>query len=368
MKKIGILTFHRALNVGACIQAFALNRFFKKNKKIDVEIIDYINKNFKKQRLHSYEGNNIIKRIGAFFLYGRSTRKKRILFDVFIQRSAISKKKYNEKNIHLTSLQYDCIIVGSDQVFNPTPSKGDSNYLLSFVTDSEKKYSFAASIGINELDENLICLYKKYLNDFKVLSIRENTGVELLKKIGISSRIRQDIDPTFLFDINEWKQLINYVNKNKTFIFIYEIFYDEVLLDKAIEYSKKYGVEIYSNVQYKTQNNSNKVINIIQCEPQEWLECMIGATTVFTNSFHGVAFSINFEKHFFVNKTKNEYSCAINSRITDLLDKTDLGYKYVSLEEVKDDFYDIKEDYARAKKLIKTDIDNSKEYLLSFGD
>ena len=112
----------------------------------------------------------------------------------------------------------DYYMTGSDQVFGPVLYGGyDWSYFLDFVPDSRKKIAYAASFGKMEIDNEDAGKMQLLLNRYNHVAVREKQAVELLDEWNIDAV--QVIDPTLLFNAQEWKKLINYSdNKNGTVV------------------------------------------------------------------------------------------------------------------------------------------------------
>ena len=296
MKKIGTLTFNRAINYGAVLQAFALKKKLEAYNE-DVEVINYFQPHV--ESVYSCKGKRGFIR---YLFFNRRNRKFRKF-----NKEISSEKIYDKESIKQAN--YDKIIVGSDQVWNYFCSGGDETFLLPNIR--AKKYSYAASFGVGELSENQIGVFKENLSQFNYLSVREKTGQDICKnQLGLSADVV--LDPTLLLIKEEWKECFNIKNNNKKYILVLAFDYNENLVALAKYISKLKGLPIY-NISVKVKDFfGNKVIK--NAGPKEWVDLFYNATYIVTDSFHATAFSINFNKQF--------YSFAINnkaSRIVDLL-------------------------------------------------
>ena len=188
MKKIGIITFHRALNYGAKLQAYALQETLK--AEYDVSIIDYrcpfieniyYNPFFKKKKSIKF----LIKNILCYKKLKQLNIAKKQLYDEFLkfdlQYLNISSKKYLPENIAEANNEYDYFIAGSDQIWNLRLTGRDWNYFLEFA-DNSKKYSYAASFGGGIQDEDIIDIANR-LKTFQSLLVRERSGVNIINYV-----------------------------------------------------------------------------------------------------------------------------------------------------------------------------------------
>lgn len=145
-KRIGILTFHRAINYGAALQAYALSCVLQ--EKYDVDIIDYeCEKITKNNNLESSK----LKKFVKYIMYPRmmiDKKRRTDKFNDFISNWLPLSVAYNKSNIKFANERYDAFVVGSDQVWNLRVTGDDMNYFLEFAAN-KKKYSYAASFGGN---------------------------------------------------------------------------------------------------------------------------------------------------------------------------------------------------------------------------
>ena len=153
------------------------------------------------------------------------------------------------------------------------------------------------------------------LNKFNVISVRENKAKEILEKLIKNRDIRVDIDPTLLLNKNEWEK-IAIKPKEKDYIIMYLMHKNK----STFEFAKKLAKETNCKIIFiaDTVKRRIKAKYKYSVSPEEWLGYFLNAKYVITNSFHGLAFSINMNKNFFV-EMQNITSTG-NSRLEQLLD------------------------------------------------
>lgn len=324
MKRIGIITFHRAINYGAVLQTVGLYQTLKNMKKssgIEIEIIDYRNAFIEKMYSPFYSYNDsLIKSLVKVPLYfGLKFSKKRKFMD-FIKENVILSKKYTQMNINDAETEYDIIITGSDQVWNDRCAEFDAVYFLNFVKESFKKNSYAASLGMKKIPQELEKEYKERLQDFNNLSVREESANVKLTQLLERKDIQTVLDPTLICDEMMWKKMASELFAQEKYILLYMVNSPIELLEFAKKLSQKTGYPIYfiSDKLFSRHKALNYLSNV---SPQEFLGLIKNAEYVVTNSFHGTAFSIIFEKNFYVELNTN---MGINNRAKELLELTDL--------------------------------------------
>ncbi|MBM6653730.1 polysaccharide pyruvyl transferase family protein [Bacteroides mediterraneensis] len=292
MKRIGIITIHSDLNYGAALQAYALNEFLR-NRGYQAEIINYI-KIPNHPRKYPFPINI------AYWIMNRPrfTRYRKFL------KESISKKSWHSVNELMNNFNepYDILISGSDQVWNPTCggliNKLNPCYYLAFADQRYKKIAYASSLGSYRFNKEEIKYVKKWLEEYSHLSTREQAGKEHLESF-LDRKIKVVLDPTLLLNREEWLKVSKYVKKmrNEKYVLVYYI--DEIA--ECVEYARKIANKYSWKVAMMT-NTAKKFpgvdINIPFCGPAEFLWLFDNAQYIVTNSFHGTAFSVNFNKNF----------------------------------------------------------------------
>lgn len=312
--RFGIITYHRAINYGAVLQAYALKEFIIDNGH-SAEIIDYRNKyiedNYKILKRH--KGERVIPFLARLILCGVIQFRKNKKFEHFRNTYLNLSNPCDLSNISEIVKDYDYIITGSDQVFAPQYSGFDEVFLLRNVCENRKKYSYAASFGANHIIKTVIEWLADDLKSFNKLSVREKSAVSELERIfGIVAS--RNIDPVFLIDSDKWQRVIHKPAEEK-YILIYTINNSHSVVKAAQKLAKETGYKIiYLNDKYY-----KKIKNVhyaTACSPEDFLSFFYYSEYVFTTSFHGVAFSIIYHKKFFVDYCLGENK---GDRITELL-------------------------------------------------
>lgn len=315
MKKIGIITFHRALNYGAVLQTYALRTSLEKYFDGDVEVIDY--------RCDSIEsGRNLKKRLMKenfikSFLSTTLMLYKRKNFDRFLKNNiAISEKKFDRKSIGESQCEYCGFVTGSDQVWNHKITNDDTTFLLDFVEDNNKRNSYAASMGLSEVDEKNRKKYFDELRQFEELSVREKDLQVYLKKNIPDKIVRTNLDPTLLLLGGQWKKLSSGKPLKEKYILVYNVPKPDYLFDIAKKVGKETGLKVkYIANGIRPSGVSNN--DIVYPSVEDFINLFLNAEYIITNSFHGTVFSILFEKKMLVELKSGS---GANGRIQTLMD------------------------------------------------
>lgn len=291
MKKIGIITIHSDLNYGAALQAYALNEFLR-SKGYQAEIINYI-KIPNHPRVYPFPIN---------IAYKLMNLPRFLRYRKFLQFSVSSKKyKTLEELMNNFHEPYDVLISGSDQVWNPTCggfiNKLNPAYYLAFVShDKYKKVAYASSVGSYIFKDDEIPYVKRWLDEYDHLSTREIAGSKQLECI-LKRNVKVVLDPTLLLKKEDWYKVTNKINIKDNYVLVYYI--DEIA--ECVEYARKIADKNGWKVAMMTnafKRFPGVDINIPFCGPSEFLYLFANAKYIVTNSFHGTAFAVNFNKDF----------------------------------------------------------------------
>lgn len=309
--KSATLTFHYVENYGAVLQAFALQYKIKELGHENV-ILNYKSKSLTNSfSLNALKVKGIVRYIlGICYWIVRRLRKPK--FDKF--RSSMNITSPISKH-NLTKLYYDKYIVGSDQVWNHNLVNEDQTYMLKFVRQKDKKASYAASFGFEKLDDDKKDIYRKMLQDFNYINVRESSALNIVKDL-VDKKVSLTLDPTFLLTKECWKKLSEERLINEKYLFTYQVTSSRNLVKYTKNIKKYYRKKIVS-VPFPIGGIMLAKIDMT-AGPREWLSYLQYCEMLITDSFHGVALSIIFNVPF---KVILE---GVPARITNLLKLFDL--------------------------------------------
>lgn len=296
MKKIGILTFHRAVNYGAQLQAYALQRTVSE-LGADCELIDYICPAITKPyKPFNIKKSKPLQSFAKSCIMFNRRRKKNKSFESFQNKIVKSKEQYTPETISQVKDKYDLFITGSDQVFSPWCVDFDPAYFLTFAED-RKKYSYAASFATKEIPEDKKEEFSRRLSGFQKISVREKEGVRLVKELcGKPAEI--NLDPTLLLGADKWSEIAQ-APANEPYVLIYTVMPQISLVDFARKLAKEKNMKIIFLSDAPHFPNKN-----IECVRASSVESFIGyiknASYVVSNSFHATAFSVIFHRSMFI--------------------------------------------------------------------
>lgn len=305
--KIGILTLPFNNNYGGYLQSYALMTVLKREGH-EVELI-YRRHNripFSKKIVPSLK--NIVKvLIGRKVVSIIPNEEKTFRYQgasmmPFLDNNIMPKSKplYSSKEFNeYVSGRYDAVIVGSDQVWRPEYGPGISDYFFCGIPDENLiRISYAASFGTDEpqfkADDLRVC--RKSMRLFKGVSVRESSGIRALARLGFDLACEPQVvlDPTLLLSPDDYSQIIGDIDSSsRGKVFTYVLDSNEEKESIISQVCDQMGKEKYAIVDIQKANSSLPSI-------ESWLAAIRDADYVITDSFHGMVFSVIFQKEFIV--------------------------------------------------------------------
>ena len=364
MKKIGICTLFTGYNFGSALQAYA--------SKVIVSKMNFEPKVFK---------------ISGSLVKGRDVRLNKMLI-LFIRMMMYSENKFNvvksfkgnnKSDINETTIKefnkfysekinpdiisykklkkvskndsYVAFICGSDQIWNSTAFYVDPFYYLDFCP-REKRIAYAPSFGRTYIPTYNKKIIKKYLNNIDRLSIRENSGKKMIKDL-LDRDVEVCLDPTLLLSKDEWKKALDIKKIDENYVFCY-------FLNEPSKNAKNmiHKLEKEKNLKIIFINNSYSFDNVIYGGPETFLTYLSSASYIITDSFHGVAFSINFQKKFYV-FDRNYVTENQSTRIKSLLNIIHLDKTFEASDLIDEKYYNFKQ----VEEILKKEKEKSLNYL-----
>ena len=354
--RIGILTYHRADNFGAVLQAFALVHYLR-GEGHDAEIIDYRCKSiescydiFSPRILLSRR--NVWKSLKQYFCRFENIQDRQQRHLKFQQFRSQYLPMSNSVTTLERPLEYDVIITGSDQVWNFHLNKGSERvYLLDFpCSPKTKRIAYAASSdrnGLNRVNQDVL---RAALARFDRISVRESFLSKALSPL-VEKDIKVCLDPTFLLNKDTLKDLIKPIRDDK-YILVFHMtpIIDFLPLIHKVAESKNAGViEVFGG--FQSHSNQNLLCN---WGPLELLSLIANAESVFTTSFHGLSLSLILQKDVWVIDRGD------NLRQKNLLALAGIGNRMIKSPE---DYKNVSIDYKQLQRNMEPAIEESKRFL-----
>lgn len=320
-------------NIGTYLQIYATVKKLKERGH-NVSVLNYerayiVNREY---ALNLWKDKNFIIRNLFSFYYVLINMFKINYLKKFLIRKKVTLTRHFKSiyDIKKNLNHYDLYMTGSDQVWNciHNANKLDEVYFLNFT--SGKKYAYAASIGMDNIPDEYKSRFKQLLNDYEGISVRENKAVELLNQLGIEN-VELVLDPTLLLNRQDWLQEIGDMDFHKVnpFVLIYSVEEDcnKLILEVAKKIAKEKNYRIYfvssTKVSLYLRQHVDRCFE--KASPELFLALFDAADFIVVSSFHGTAFSINFNKPFLTVAPKR-----FSSRVQSLLQLFDLTHCYIN--------------------------------------
>lgn len=362
--KIGILTYHRAENYGAVLQAYALKEFLSMQGHT-VEFVDYFPAYHKEFYDRKFKAKN----------WPLSWKKKilypyyllRTFFPLYLQKEQrrrnfkeFIKKYLIDNELGLTDSGYNVVIYGSDQIWRKQKTSDfsgfDDVYFGNEAIRADKRIAFSASMGDVNLDENDQAYLKDVLRRFSAIAVREKNLLEAIKSFLIDSPLVHTLDPVFLLDKSKWMQIgLRRIIEQK-YVLFYNFFPDEKADEIAQSLSERLGLPVVEIVKDVTHRNSKNII-LRTIGPMEFLSLFAHAEFVISSSFHGVAFSIIFEKQFYAWLSKSRQRVVSLLMLLGIEDRLIRGADEINVEK--------KIDYTKVMPIVNRERERGIDFLVA---
>lgn len=241
-----------------------------------------------------------------------------------------------------------CYVVGSDQTWNAVYNRCISPlYFFTYVPDPCRKVALSASFGRDVLPAEESVQIKALLRRFDSISVRESSSVSTLREMGIESVALKD--PVLLCEAELWSKLASEVpTEQKEYLLIYMLNRN----DRILDYARRVALEKNLTIMLVTFNPLRPAPHgchpVCLPTPQRWLALFRDASYVVTDSFHGICFSLIFERNFTAFDPPS-----FSVRLTDVLNDFDLSARKVGLDDAVDaiDIHDVPIKWAVVRKL-----------------
>lgn len=320
--KIGIVTLYGTFNYGNRLQNYALHTVLSEMGHdvatlVSLEKVSYAKVLFRKY--FEREAGSI--RLKTKKEFHRDSEFKRFTEENIPTKFFSSKRSGLSKALNE---EYDCFVVGSDQVWNPL-WWGDSlecgyanDYLLQFA-DGQKRLAYSASFGLDSIPGAWSSVFERELGKFRSISIREEAGATIVKKL-IGREVPVTLDPTMLLDAGRWRLVEKDIVHKGKYVFQFN-------LGERSDAQMRLEAEL-RELGYEVIDYMNPKCPYFGGDPFEFLSLLDGADCVLTDSFHASVFSIIFHRPFAVFDRKHANGSNMNSRINTLLEACNLSDRW----------------------------------------
>lgn len=246
-------------------------------------------------------------------------RERREAFLEFVRETmTMYDRPVDLKSIEAEDLSdFAAFVTGSDQVWNPYYRQNSAIDFLQFAP-KYKRIPFSPSFGVTEIPEERVQTYRRLLNGFDRISVREESGAEIVRVL-TGKKATVLLDPTMMLDADQWRKIAKRPSAmpDRPYIFCYFLGNRTRRYGKSIDaLAKKHGwdvidlYDIFDLARYA-------------CPPSEFVYLLDHASYVCTDSFHGAVFSVLFQKPFTAFARSDGQ--VMHSRLTTLLNKFHLA-------------------------------------------
>lgn len=369
MSKVGIITLNGYKNYGNRLQNYALQEVIKYLEfSVDTIIVDirecdkFTDTNYSINKLKKITTIDGIKKVIPKVYYTLQNKKNK---NNIIRRTA-NFKKFTEDYIYESNYsisekrlpnniidKYDFFVVGSDQVWNPHYIASSSIYFLTFAP-REKRIAYAPSFGVSEIPFEDKENYKKWLSEMSFLSVREQAGADIVKKLtGRDAPVL--VDPTLMLTKEKWLSIAKEASNKPKQNYLLTYFLGKIPKNthKMIEsIAKKNNLQIVNLADMKDRQ-------AYITGPSEFIDYINSASLLCTDSFHGCIFSILMETPFIVFDRVGTQS--MYSRIDTLLSKFKLESRKVMNIRDEDQVFNV--DFSHVPPILERERKKSLDYL-----
>lgn len=350
MKKVAVLTYCEWNSYGSILQAYGLKKA--------IESLGYTETIYKTFRMESPIRKRVKKTLKSIAKYLLTLPHLKEINRIYKNNSDFIDENFSicfyngYEDLKNSAPAADFYLTGSDQVWNPDAIRKEM--FLDFNTSQKPRLSYAASFGSQKISEESSSYIKKTLNTFDSISVREKSMVSIIKDMDPDLDPQVHIDPTFLLPAEEWAKCSSErKGVPKKYILVYALYWNSEFNKELEALSDTTGLPVVSVQLGKRAIYCQK--KLMDCDVHEFLWLIKNAEYVITSSFHGLAFSVIFNKKF---------SAVINpdapSRLNDLLDC--FSIENCGIRELPESF---SADYKSVNKRIEEERGKGIEYLRS---
>jgi hypothetical protein len=364
-RKIAIVTPWRSDNRGSILQAYALKKTLE-SWGYDAEFIYFSPR--RKSCMYRLAGlsRDLLIDIYTFIcrpnLY-RVRHKNRMIRDKL--KASPLYVTYDQLRDEAAK-RYSAVICGSDQIWNCHGGYANPFFYLTFI-DAKKRIAYAPSIGRNYISPGCLDAFREYVNEIPFLSVREEQGAMLIKEtVGRDAEVV--LDPSLLLTEEQWEAEIQMTGQaclTGEYILCYFLRDNSEYTRYAYRLSELTGYAIVAIEPASLKKYASlQGIELAAAGPLEFVQLIDNASCVLTDSFHGVAFSINLGKQFgaFRRFDDDDPICQ-NSRIYNILGKTHLESRLITPDTTPSLFVEEHIKYDLVRPLLDSEREQSLAYL-----
>lgn len=357
MKKIGLVTVTYVNNYGSHLQSFALQQVIR-SLGYETEIISIkgLSKLITRNRIKYVLSRLYDLREMKDYLITGKTKIAKVLdheYKEILSKRSEYFKQFAEKAYtnsaetqtwdelsELCSKTYSIVVVGSDQNWRPANIAG-GYYTLEFVPDDINKVAYSTSFGISKVIPQQRKKAKYFLGRINHISVRENSGSRLVQDL-TGKECPVVCDPTLLLTKEQWQPYITEYSQidiskitKEPYILCYFLGTNQEQREYAMFLKKQTGLKIvsilYGEGRHYTEKKEYYDESLVNAGPLDFIHLISKASYVCTDSFHGCAFSLIFERELYAfYKTKPNTKMSVNDRLDTMLGWAGLSNRIIA--------------------------------------
>ncbi len=379
MKKIGIVTVHHYHNYGSMLQAFATQYALEKMCNCKAEIIDvcspgmfyaskeiydfehpsdydFCMKSFRKRNTVKTKVLDLLHHSRTFrtiqWMYNNQNKGKVNYseFSSFRANYHLSEKTYRTEDLYDHAPEYDGYVVASDQVWNAFITFNNPVYFLTFAYKDAPKMAYASSIGLPEIPLNAQHDFVRGVKNLDYISLREKESALLVTKM-TGCNAKHVLDPTLLLNKQDWETVAEKPSQIGDYVLTYFLQPTDFMYKLAEKVAKDLGIKLI-HIEPSKQYTKDGITFTGPITVEKWLRLFMDARIVVTNSFHGMAFSTNFNIPFITALRWKDSKIDMNSRHRSLIEQFHYESQFVKEGEYPtQDKYNF--DYSEVNKILE---------------
>ena len=333
--KISLLTLQYIPNYGSVLQTYA-TQFLFASAGCEVEVVNYVRPNCRRTNIlanqlqldklnggiRSYPG---IKNIVSYKRKRYFERLDRVFQSFILKYIHLSKPYDTAESLMQNPPVADVYCTGSDQMWNSIWNDGIlKEHFLVYAPAGKKRIAFSTSFGRTELDKSELEITRSFIQKYDAISVREKSALDLLEQMGYRNGVHI-LDPTLIMTANDWASQLSIIPKiNYRYVLTYGLNDNQELGTFARKIAKDNGLRLINiGLSWRAYFNPGKTIQLPSVAT--FLSLIKHADYIVTDSFHGTAFSLNFNRQFFV-----FYPGRFSTRLQSILSLTHQEHRAVS--------------------------------------
>ena len=302
---IGLATIHHANSYGGLLQAYATVQRLSQHD--DVHVLDYrkpaLSDGLRPIRWSAREPRDVL-RIGKDVLRypARVTLIRK--FNDFIETKFPLTRRFSsveEASRVVNEAGITHLVAGSDQIWNPSVTGGFDQIFTLGMEGGAIRSSLSSSAGSYRYAGKEAESLRRALDRFDHIAVREPDFADYVRSILPDRDVAVTLDPTLLLEKKQWQNLADVPNPSpyERYILTYTLGAPDGIDALVADQQKGPNLPVVGINQDPFLRHKAD-LHLKSAGPQEFLALVQGAEAVITNSFHGAAFSIIFEKPFLV--------------------------------------------------------------------